>query len=238
MSEGLLKRWFFAALFCVAAAPAFAQTPLIKQPEATIKSFDIATVGPILTELGVQWRRAVSKGEPYIAARYRDLDFIITPEACRSQGKTNCLGAHMISVFRGAPFNQQTVNAFNARFAFSSAGLDPSGDAFISRYEICDYGEARGNFAISLAVFLNQAISFRKALAESPVTASVEGYSSDLDAARLNRASFAAVSGKPVIVDEASAHALAIDASAARVRSFIEDMDAPKNLVHVSAGDQ
>lgn len=222
---------FAGALLDGAASTAHAQTPLIKQPEAVLKNFDIATLGPVLTELGVQWRRAVSKGEPYIAARYRDLDFVITPEACRGEGKTNCLGAHMIAMFRGAPFNQQTVNAFNARFAFTSAGLDPSGDGFISRYEICDYGEARGNFAISLAVFLNQAISFRKALAESPVTASAEGYSSDLAAGALNRASFEAFGVAAAYLDDASAHERAIDGAAERVRDLIDDADAPRNKI-------
>ncbi len=218
----------------VASGTAVAQTPLIKQPEVVLKSFDIATVGPVLTELGIVWRRAVSKGEPYIAAQYRDLEFIFTPEACRGAGKTNCLGAHMIAVFRGAPYNQQAVNAFNARFAFTSAGLDPSGDAFISRYEICDYGAARGNFAISLAVFLNQAIAFRKALAESPVTASAEGFSSDLAAASLNRASYAALGGEAVVEDAAAAHLLAVDAAAERVSALIADGETPRNLVHAA----
>lgn len=241
-TEGALKAKasFLAASFValVASAPASSQPQLIKQPEVILKSYDIATIGPVLTELGVQWRRSVSKGEPYIAATYRDLDFIITPEACRGAAKTNCLGAHMIAVFRGAPFNQQTVNAFNARFAFTSAGLDPSGDAFISRYEICDYGEARGNFAISLAVYLNQAISFRKALADSPVTASANGFSSDLDAARLNRASFAAIGGSPAVLNEAASHGLAIDGAAARISALIAAGDIKKNQVHAASVDR
>lgn len=220
-----------AALATLIGGTALAQAPLISQPDVALKNFDIATLGPVLTELGIVWRKAVAKGEPYIAAKYRDLEFVITPEACRGDGKTNCRGAHMISMFRGAPFNQQTVNAFNARFAFTSSGLDPSGDAFISRYEICDYGEARGNLAISLAVFLNQAISFRKALAESPATVTAEGYSSDLSAATLNRASFAALGGTAAVHDESSLHEQAIDGAAERVHDLLRDADAPRNKI-------
>ena len=76
------RHWSWSVLAALSISSAQAQTALIKQPEVVLKNFDIATLGPVLTDLGVQWRRAVSKGEPYIAAKYKDLDFMITPEAC------------------------------------------------------------------------------------------------------------------------------------------------------------
>lgn len=150
------------------AAPADGSSAdLVSAPTELIANYDLDTLEGLLRELGLASKKGLSNGEPYLAARYRDLDFIVTPEACRGEAKTDCRGAHLIAVFQGRAFDQRAVNRFNATFAFASAGLDPSGDAFISRYEICDYGAPRGNFALGVAVFVNLALRYRDMLSET-----------------------------------------------------------------------
>ncbi|MBY0423286.1 MAG: YbjN domain-containing protein [Parvularculaceae bacterium] len=214
-----------AALFFASAAAA--QPASIKDPETPIRNFEIATLGPLLTELKIAWRQQTSRGQTYIAAESQGLAFILSPEACRSVGRRNCTGLKMIAIFQGAGFNQQTVNAFNARYAFTSSGIDPSGDAYTSRYDICDYGMARGNFAVGLSVFIAQAKLFRQMIATSPQTRSDAGYSSDLAAASLNRAGLAAATGEEAL----AVHDVAIDEAATRASDLIADPTTPRNLI-------
>jgi len=181
-----------ASALCVSGAMAQnsqlsnTNAPVIN-PTSMVSEFSAETVGPVLSELGVTWQaNQADNGQPYIDANFAGvMNFRLIPAACTQSGFQRCIGLSMIAGFTGQA-NSQTVRAFNYRYAFASAGLDPSGDAYLSRYEISDYGMPRGNLATSVLVFVQQAALLADELASARQTVSLEGYADDLAASRLN----------------------------------------------------
>ncbi len=206
----------------------------VANPAATIKNFDPESVGPVLRELGVAWRAQKNdKGQTYIIANAGGvLNFILAPAACRANGKADCIGLNMLSVFEGNA-NPQTVRAFNHRYAFARAGIDPSGAAYFSRYEIADYGMPRGNLATSIQVFVNQAVALGRELDTARRTVSLEGYADDLAAKELNRQGLSDMTGVEIHAANAiDRHQQGLEDSAIAVRQFILDKSAPRNKIN------
>ncbi len=172
------------------------QDTLVSNPSGMIANFDVEEIGPVLTELGVAWQAtADSSGKPVILANAGgSLIFYLQPTACRTNGNKNCIGLLTISFFEGDA-NSQTVRAFNDRYHFSRTGLNQSGGAFISRYDIADYGVPRGNVASSIANFAYLANLFQSELASAGRTVSLEGYADDLAASSLNRMGLTELTG-------------------------------------------
>jgi len=215
-----------------ALSGAYAQQK-VANPTSTIGNFDPESVGPVLSELGVAWQAQKNdKGQSYIIANAGGvLNFILAPAACRVNGTSNCTGLNMLSVFDGNP-NPQTVRAFNHRYAFARAGIDPSGAAYISRYEISDYGMARGNLATSIQVFVIQAVALGKELDTARRTVSLEGYADDLAAKELNRQGLSDITGVEIhATNPIDRHQQGLEDSAIALRRFILDKSAPRNKI-------
>ena len=90
-----------------------------------------------------------------------------------------------MSVFAGNA-DQRTVNSFNYRYAFASAGVNTEGNAFLLRYEIADYGTPRGNLAVSIVNYVALADMFNRTLGNAAKTVSNESYIGDMAAEGLN----------------------------------------------------
>ena len=214
-------------------APAMGQNAGISNLTTTIKNFDVSNVGPILNELGISWQAASAEnGQTYIAANVANVvSFILAPTACRGANGDDCIGLNMIALFEGNP-NPQTVRAFNHRFAFASAGINPSGDAYLSRYEIADFGLPRGNLSTSIQVFANQIVMFSSELDSAKRTVALEGYAEDLASNQLNRQVREEFSGvKAHASNPIERHQFGIEESASIVREFIADKAAPRNKI-------
>lgn len=205
----------------------------VSNPTSMISEFSVQTVGSVLSELGVTWQAyQADNGQPFIDANFAGvINFRLIPAACTETGFQKCVGLSMIAGFTGQA-NSQTVNAFNYRYAFASAGLDPSGEAYVSRYEISDYGIPRGNLATSLLVFVQQAALLSDELASARQTVSLEGYADDLAAARLNRMVREDITGvETVAANPVELHQQGIEDLAEHVRQFVSDKSAPKNKI-------
>lgn len=230
---GFMKKLALAA-FCGAmtASAAIAQNAPVAQPNQTLASFDTQSVGSILNELGAVWQTQQGNGQSYIAANAGgEINFLLVPAACKGANQSNCVGLSMVAIFEGNA-NPQTVTAFNYRYAFASAGLDPSGAAYIKRYEISDYGMARGNLATSILVFIEQAKMLQSELSSARRTVALQGYADDLSAGALNRGAVAAITGAGAhAFNSVDAHQLGIDESAEHVKFFIENASAPRNKI-------
>lgn len=221
---------FYAAMAALSGAQA-QQT--VANPTSVLANFDVQTVGPILNELGVAWQaRKTDTGQTYIAANAAGaVNFVLAPTACRGAGSTDCVGLNMVAVFDGSP-NPQTVQAFNYRYAFASAGIDPSGAAYISRYEISDFGIARGNLATSIQVFANQAVMFGSELETARRTVSLEGFADDMAAKELNRQARIQLSGVEAHASNSiDRHQQGLEDGAGMVRQIILDRSAPRNKI-------
>lgn len=173
----------------------------ISNPSGIVRNFDIANVGPVFTALGLQWETSDlnQDGNQEIKAVRDGIVFFMVPAACQGPNNTNCFGAQTFALFTSDPVNQQTINAFNAMVAFVSTGPTPQG-YYVSRYDIADFGIARGNVESSLDSFHAALAQAQSAFVGGGTTVSTIGYADDLAAARLN---------------EASARALGVEASAA-----------------------
>jgi len=205
----------------------------VSNPTSMVSEFSAETVGPVLSELGVTWQaNQADNGQPYIDANFAGvMNFRLIPAACTQSGFQRCIGLSMIAGFTGQA-NSQTVRAFNYRYAFASAGLDPSGDAYLSRYEISDYGMPRGNLATSVLVFVQQAALLADELASARQTVSLEGYADDLAASRLNQMVREDITGVEVVAaNPVELHQQGIEDLAEHVRQFVSDKSAPKNKI-------
>ena len=205
----------------------------IQNPKELLANFDVSSVGPVLSELGVTWQAGkTDTGQTYIAANAGGfVNFILSPAACRGDNFTDCVGLNMVAIFEGNP-NPQTVRAFNYRYAFASAGIDPSGAAYISRYEISDYGMARGNLSTSIQVFANQVVRFGNELETARRTVALEGFADDLAAKELNRKALEEITGVEAHAENSIAlHEQGLEDSAVAVRRFILDKAAPRNKI-------
>ncbi len=223
------------AVLCTGIAAlsgAYAQQK-VANPKSAIENFDPGSVGPVLSELGVAWQAQKNdRGQNYIIANAGGvLNFILAPAACRVDGTSDCIGLNMLSVFDGNA-NPQTVRAFNHRYAFARAGIDPSGAAYISRYEISDYGMPRGNLATSIQVFVIQAVAFGSELETARRTVSLEGYADDLAAKELNRQGLSDMTGVEIhATNPIDRHRQGLEDSAIALRQFILDKSAPRNKI-------
>ena len=205
----------------------------LTNPNAMLANFDAPAVGPLLDELGLEWQvQRAENDQTFIAASVEGvINFILAPTACRGADGTDCVGLNMVAIFEGAP-NPQTVRAFNYRYAFASAGLDPTGAAYLSRYDLSDYGIARGNLATSIQVFVNQVVMFGAELDTARRTVSLEGYADDLAASSLNRQGREALTGVEIHAANAiERHAQGLEDGAAAVKRLIRDENAPRNKI-------
>ena len=205
----------------------------VANPKSTIENFDVSSVGPVLNELGIAWQAQKSEsGQTFIGANAGGVViFLLAPTACRVNNVSDCVGLQMLALFEGNS-NPQTVRAFNQRYAFANAGIDPSGEVYLRRYEISDYGMARGNLATSIQVFVQQAAMFASALDVAGRTVSLEGYADDLAAKEMNRQGLTDLTGVEIhAANPVDLHQRGLEQSAAIVRQFILDKSAPRNKI-------
>lgn len=160
---------------------------IVSDPGKLFYDYDVENVIPVLQEIGFKWEgRTAPDGTKIIkASAPNGLIFFLRPTSCRKGANSGCAGINMVAAFQG-DVDQRTVNSFNYRYAFSSAGVDEGGAAYISRYEIADYGVPKGNFALSMLVFLDQATFFSDTLATATKTVSTDSFAGDLAANSLN----------------------------------------------------
>lgn len=228
----------FGAAVISLAGPASAQGAEIARPRVVIDNFDAANLGPVLDDLGIIWQeRRTDDGGRYLRASVGSkFAFNIVPSACADSVQlSGCVGVSFIALYGGPQMNYQTVSAFNQRYAFTTAGVLPGGtDAFIARYEISDYGIARGNVASSIANFVYLAERFSNEIASGARTVSQEGYVSDMSENALNRrvaVAMGADEAEPDATAPSARHRVAFETVAEAVRLLSVTDGAPKNKI-------
>lgn len=223
------------AALALSAGAANAQQELIANPHGLVKNFDPVNLGPVLTELGIVWQeRRMADGQIFIAASIGGaLNFNIIPLACLSADqKSNCVGANIFTFYTGYA-NPQSVSAFAQKYVFTSAGIlsDNSG-AYLSRYEIADYGIPRGNVASSIGSYFLLAQRFRDEIAAKTVSA--DGYVDDMAASSLNVASAESIGIDATVHGDGSMlamHQQSLEATPALVRKLVASDNAPRNKI-------
>ena len=202
MKKGLIAG--FALLACASTASAQnsitqngnAQTG-ISNPTQVVQNFDTANLIPIIQEMGLEWRGvsvpSSDGGENINIMIVRaPSGFVLTlhPTACQNGANSGCIGLSIMAGFTGN-VPQSSVNAFNYHYPFVSAGMDESGAAFLSRYEIADYGTIKGNVISSVFNFITMGATFSETMFGAKQTVSLDSFSDDLAAGSLNRRALA-----------------------------------------------
>ena len=232
-----MKKTVMTALASVVAmsGAAQAQESLISNPRGIVANFDAANLGPVLTELGIVWQSAqTADGKPFIKASVGQNEaFNIVPHACADQAtNSGCVGANFFILYDGLNPNPQTVSAFNQNIPFVSAGVfSGSTVAFISRYEIADFGIPRGNVASSLGNFLYAARQFRSQLSGAN-TVSLDGYADDMLASGLNAQSAAVMSVSASVAETTDMlHRAGFAEAPLVMKQMLETQTAPVNKI-------
>lgn len=223
-----------AAALTASIGIAQAQSSEIPNPRGMVAYFDTTTIGSILSDMNYVWEQRQSRtGQPYVQVSANgEVVFVVVPTACQGEAFTRCVGMNTVAILSGEKFNYQTVTAFNQRYWFSTAGMAPDGrNAYISRYEIADFGIPRGNVAESILNLLYLAEKLRDELATSKRTVSLEGFASDLSASNLNSNALIQVAGAAA-VNSVSRHQAAMEESVELVLDLINDAETPRNKVH------
>ena len=226
---------FAAASLGVASAQSSggaAQARALSNPGGAVKNFDASSLGPLLSELGIAWNaQRGSDGRTFIAATIGgDLNVNFIPSACLDSGERQCVGLNTLAYFEGGSPNPQTVSAFNQKYWFVSAGVVSSGKgAYISRYEIADYGIPRGNVESSLRNFVFLANKFRSELRTGAKTVSLDGFADDMASDYLNNTGVKALGGAVAAGD--SIHVGGFAETPQIVKVFLADPNAPKNKI-------
>lgn len=180
-----------SAVFAAVSGSALAQAQYdISNPSGIVKNFDPGNLGPVLNALGLQWEATDMNQDGVAEIRVaRDgVIFFIVPMACLGPNNTGCIGAQTFALFTSPSVSQQAINAFNIKFAFVSTGPTSQG-FYVSRYDIADFGIARGNIESSLDSFHGLLPVVQNAFSGGASTVSALGYADDLASAKLNEAS-------------------------------------------------
>ena len=152
-----------AALAQPPAAPGF--DPAAPENRQVLPAFNYATVELVLTQIGARFERRGSADRPAL-----QVTFASGPRAgiifgsCERQGAA-CKAISIQAVWTrpaAVPAERLAANIqqFNRRYAFSRAFLTADGRPALQRYLTADYGFIRGNLAVNLLVFANQADRF------------------------------------------------------------------------------
>lgn len=161
------------ALLVAASAAGYAAPPTAaaprwnpKAPENSqlLPNFSYASVEPVLTGIGARFQRSIQAGKPALLVVFpnnRRATLIFS--SCDAAGACKALSIQSFwTRIANAPLDRtaQAIAGFNQRYSFGKAFLAADGRPAMQRYLTADYGFIRGNLAVNLLVFANQAEQF------------------------------------------------------------------------------
>lgn len=158
-------------LLSTAAAPASAQVaagrfnPAAPENRQVVPAFNYASVESVLTQIGARFERRGTAERPALAVTFpNNRQAAILFGSCEQQGQA-CKAISIQSVWtrpEALPADRLAagIQRFNQRYAFSRGFVTQDGRPALQRYLTADYGFVRGNLAVNLLVFANQAERF------------------------------------------------------------------------------
>lgn len=158
-----------AASAMLLALPAAAQNiDDVSRPTQILQEFDLPAILSILDELTIVHRER-SNGRFVNVTFASKVRATIGRSACGTKA-LRCKGLTISARFgRGKGKwklldKLKKVDSFNYKHSFIKAGLDESGQFYLSRYELNDFGVTRGSIATSLLAFSKLSDRFAKHL--------------------------------------------------------------------------
>jgi hypothetical protein len=152
-----------AALNAQAAAPP-RWTPNAPDNAQLLANFSYASVEPVLTAIGARFQRSGQAPRPALLVTFpnnRRASLIFS--SCDPAGACKALSIQSFwtRIANSPPeTTAQAIALFNQRYSFGKAFIAADGRPALQRYLTADYGFIRGNLAVNLLVFANQAEQF------------------------------------------------------------------------------
>ncbi len=131
-----------------------------------LPAFNYSTVETVLSSIGARHQRAsANPARPLIVANFPNgRRAVVSLLSCNPDGSAcKALGIQSSwAVPTGTPRPRldEAVGRFNQRYSFSKAYVTAQGRLALQRYLTADYGFVRGNLAVNLQVFADQANRF------------------------------------------------------------------------------
>ena len=158
-----------AILLFAAAAPAPGQqrfNPAAAENRQVLATFNYGNVETVLTQIGARFERRGTAERPMLGVTFpNNRRGAIVFGACEQQGAV-CKSISIQAIWprpaaaAAAARLPGAIQAFNLRYAFARGYLTADGRPALQRYLTADYGFIRGNLAVNLLVFANQADRF------------------------------------------------------------------------------
>jgi len=153
----------------LAAGAASAQapwTPRAPENNQLLPAFSYAAVEGVLSAIGARYQRSgTSPARPLLVVTFaNNRRAVISLLTCTSDGAA-CKALGIQSSWpapagAGADRIAQGIQQFNRRYSFAKAFVGANGRPTLQRYLTGDYGFIRGDLAVNLLVFANQAERF------------------------------------------------------------------------------
>ncbi len=139
--------------------------PAAPENRQVLPNFNFATVESVLTAIGARFERAGSAGRPALTVTFpNNRRAALIFGNCEAQG---CKSLSIQSIWLrpgNVPADRlaQAVQRYNQRYAFARALMMGDGRPALHRYLTADFGFIRGNLAVNLLVFAEQAERFSR----------------------------------------------------------------------------
>lgn len=139
--------------------------PAAPENRQVLPTFNYETVEGVLNAISARYERRGTAERPALAVTFANgRRAAILFGACERQGAA-CKAISIQAIWtRPANVTPEqlaaNIRAFNQRYAFARAYITSNGRAGLQRYLTADYGFIRGNLAVNLLVFANQAERF------------------------------------------------------------------------------
>jgi hypothetical protein len=139
--------------------------PAAPENRQVLPNFSFATVESVLTAIGARFERAGSAARPALTVTFaNNRRAALIFSNCEAQGcKALSIQSIWVRPATAAPDRlSQALQRFNQRYAFARALTTSDGRPALHRYLTADYGFVRGNLAVNLLVFAEQADRFAR----------------------------------------------------------------------------
>ena len=139
--------------------------PRAPENSQTRPTFNNATVEEVLNAIGARHQRSGSPARPLIAVAFaNNRRAVISLLSCNGDGSA-CRALGIQSSWNMPPGTPPArvaaaIEQFNRRYSFAKAFVAANGRMTLQRYLTGDYGFIRGDLAVNLQVFANQAERF------------------------------------------------------------------------------
>ena len=141
--------------------------PRAPENSQVLASFNYNSVESVLNGIGARHQRAGEPGQPALLVSFpNNRKAVLMFGSCTADGsacKALSIQSYWTRIANSPPDKtEEAIADFNRRYSFAKAFIAEDGRPALQRYLTADYGFLRGNLAVNLLVFANQAERFAR----------------------------------------------------------------------------